>query len=309
MELGDLNEELEGGLSFQGIHDLGDILRRCSKGGVVSGEELLRVAETLSAARRLRRLIEDPELRPVTTRLIVDLATLPELEKMLKFGLEEGGRIADCASEKLATYRRKLHAVRLERRALLQDLQMRFGSILQDTAIAERGGRPVLALKSGAIDQLQGIVHASSASGSTVFLEPQVVVPLGNRITAIESDVFQEEHRLLAAWSAAVGDNFESMMHLVKVVTQLDLALARARYGDWLGVVPPILQEASDAPFVFQELRHPLLVWQERRHQGVPVVPVTLQVDSHLRVVAITGPNTGGKTATLKSNWIGSSYG
>ena len=97
-EMASLDGLLDGGLSFQGVGDLEMILLRCSKGGVASGEELLAVADTLGAARRLRRQIDDPELRPVCTALLSDVATLPELEQRLKFAIEEGGRVADRAS-------------------------------------------------------------------------------------------------------------------------------------------------------------------------------------------------------------------
>ncbi len=301
LEIRSLDEFIEGGLNFQGVHDLQTILMRCIKGGVLSGEELLKVAETLSTARRLRRQIDEPQLRPVISSLLIDLATLPDLEKLLKFGLEEGGRVADRASEKLREMRRNWQGMRVERRDLLQELLRRRGSILQDTAIADRNGRPVLALKAGAIDQLPGIVHGSSASGNTVFLEPQIVISLGNRIVAIESEILAEELRLLTAWSNTVAEHFDSLEHLGHVMLQLDLALARARFGVWLGGVPPILYEESEAPFILKDLRHPLLVCQQLRNQGKVVVPVSIEVASHLRVVAITGPNTGGKTVTLKS--------
>ncbi|WP_320666460.1 endonuclease MutS2 [Prochlorococcus sp. MIT 1307] len=301
MEIGALDELIEGGLSFQGIHDLEDTLFHCFKGGVVSGEQLLEVAETLSSARRLRRQIDDPQVRPVLTTLLVDLATLPELEKLLKFGLEEGGRVADRASERLRDLRQKCQRLRLDRRAVLHELLRRNAPIFQDTAIGDRSGRPVLALKVGATDKLAGIVYGNSASGNTVFIEPHAVIPLGNKIASIETEICNEEHRLLTSWSKEVGENFSSLEHLGKVMLQMDLALARTRFGKWIGGVPPTLYEEFDSPFMFRDLRHPLLVCQQLNSQGPVVVPVSLEVGSTVRVVAITGPNTGGKTVTLKS--------
>ena len=301
LEIGALDGLIDGGLSFQGVHDLGNILIRCAKGGVASGEELLAVADTLAAARRLRRQINDPELRPTTSSLLVDVATLPELEQRLKFGLEEGGRVADRASSKLAGLRRKWQGLRQERRDFLQEMLRRFASMLQDTVIAERHGRPVLAVKANAASQLPGQVHDSSASGSTVFIEPQVVISLGNRLAELEGRIREEEQLVLAELSAEVAEHVASLEHLAAVLLQLDLALARGRYGQWLGGVPPTLYAESEAPFSLQELRHPLLVWQHRNEQGAAVVPISVEVSSTLRVVAITGPNTGGKTVTLKS--------
>ncbi len=301
IEIGNLDREIEGGLSLQGIHDLEVILARCSKGGVVSGDELLKVAETLAAARRLRRQIDDASVRPIITSLFADISTHPELEKLLKTGLEEGGRIADRASSKLSELRCQYQRLLEERRTLLQEIIRRYGVLLQDTVVADRHSRPVLAVKAGAIGDINGIVHDSSSSGNTLFVEPQLVIPLGNRIAEIQAHILEEEHLLLRKWSQVVGDNYLSLQHLCEIILKLDLALARARYGEWLGGVAPKFVEGDNAPFRFDDLRHPLLIWQQCREEGVVVVPITIEVPKTLKVVAITGPNTGGKTVTLKS--------
>ncbi len=301
LEIGALDSTLEGGLSFQGVYDLTKIVRHCTIGGVASGNELLEVADTLGAARRLRRQIDDSSLRPTITAILVDVVTLPDLERNLRLGLEEGGRVADRASERLGELRRKLQSLRLERRDRLHDLLRRLGPIFQDTVIGDRFGRPVLAVKAGSLAQLNGLVYDSSSSGNTVFVEPQTVIPLGNRIAEIEAYISEEEQLLLSTWSREVQAKSLSLEKLGKALLQLDLALARSRYCHWLGGVPPTLEEDAETAFVLEELRHPLLVWQERHKHGAVVVPVSLEVSSKLRVVAITGPNTGGKTVTLKS--------
>ena len=300
-ELLGLDGVLEGGLSFRGVADIAATVLRCAKGGTAGGEALLDVATTLAAARRLRRQIEAEDLRPVTSALVADLRTLPELEQRLHFAIEEGGRVADRASAELEGLRRQLQGVRAERRERLQELIRRWGNLLQDTVVAERNGRPVLAVKAGAASQVAGIVHDSSASGSTVFVEPQAVISLGNRLRELEGRERELEEQILAELSALVGEEAGALAHLQAVLVRLDAGVARARYGAWLGAVRPELEADPAAPFEFRELRHPLLLWQERRDAGRPVVPVSLRVGAELRVVAITGPNTGGKTVTLKS--------
>ena len=300
-ELLGLDGVLDGGLSFDGVVDIGPLLLRCAKGGTAAGEPLLELAQTLAAARRLRRQIDDAELRPRTTALVAQLRTLPELEQRLRFCLEEGGRVADRASPPLAGLRRQLQGVRAERRERLQELLRRYAPLLQDTVIATRSDRPVLAVKAGAAAQLPGLVHDSSASGSTVFIEPQAVVGLGNRIRELEAQERELELAVLQELSALVGEQAEPLTQLQQVLVQLDAALARARYGAWLGAVRPELNADPQAAFELRDLRHPLLLWQQRRQGGQPVVPVSLTVSPQLRVVAITGPNTGGKTVTLKS--------
>ena len=167
--------------------------------------------------------------------------------------------------------------------------------------IAERNGRPVLAVKAGAAGQLPGLVHDSSASGSTVFLEPQAVIPLGNRIRELEGQERELEEAVLRELSGLVGEQSEALAHLQAVLLRLEAALARARYGAWLGGLRPELSPDPVAPWALEGLRHPLLLWQERKEAGRPVVPVRVRVAEPVRVVAITGPNTGGKTVTLKA--------
>jgi len=300
-ELLGLDGLLEGGLSFQGVADIAALVTLCSKGGTAPGEELLSLATTLAAARRLRRQIDDPQLRPVCTALVAELRTLPELEQRLHFCLEEGGRVADRASPPLEGLRRQLLGARSDRRDRLQELMRRCGAMLQDTVISERNGRPVLAVKAGAAAQLPGLVHDSSASGQTVFIEPQAVIALGNRIRDLEGRERELERAVLTALSAQVGEEAEALGALQQVLVSLDAGVARARYGQWLGAVRPELADDPSAPFELRELRHPLLLWQQRRQGGHAVVPVSLLVAGELRVVAITGPNTGGKTVTLKS--------
>ena len=115
-ELLGLDGLLEGGLSFQGVADIAALVTLCAKGGTAPGEELLALATTLAAARRLRRQIDDPQLRPVCTALVAELRTLPELEQRLHFCLEEGGRVADRASPPLEELRRQLLGARSDRR-------------------------------------------------------------------------------------------------------------------------------------------------------------------------------------------------
>lgn len=291
----------EGGLSFAGVADLHQILQRCLKGGVASADELLEVASTLAAARRLRRQIDADDIRPVTSALVADLRTLPELEQRLHFCIDDGGRVADRASAGLAQLRRQIGSLRQERRDRLNGLLRAYAALLQDNVIAERNGRPVLAVKAGVASQLPGLVHDSSASGNTVFVEPQSVIPLGNRLRQLEAQEREEELLVLRELSALVAGEHDALAHLQEVLLVLDVALARARYGAWLGAVRPELQADPLAPLQLENLRHPLLLWQERRQGAQAVVPVSVRVQPALRVVAITGPNTGGKTVTLKS--------
>ncbi len=301
LEIGLLDSSLEGGMSFEGVYDLENILLTCSKGGVAIGEDLLKVADTLRAARKLRKLIFDQLLRPRLSDLLKDVATLPDLQQLLEFGLDEGGRIADRASPKLSELRRHRNSVRLQRKDILQDIIRKYGGLLQDNIISERYGRPVLAFKAGTSDQIKGMVHDSSASGNTIYVEPQVVISIGNRLAKIDSEISDEERRLLANWSKEVGLNADVIAHLGEILLQVEFALSRARYSKWLNGVPAILDEKENTLFEIKDFRHPLLVWNDFHEKKNTVVPTSFDVPSDLKVVAITGPNTGGKTVALKS--------
>lgn len=245
----------EGGLSFAGVADLHQILQRCLKGGVASADELLEVASTLAAARRLRRQIDADDIRPVTSALVADLRTLPELEQRLHFCIDDGGRVADRASAGLAQLRRQIGSLRQERRDRLNGLLRAYAALLQDNVIAERNGRPVLAVKAGVASQLPGLVHDSSASGNTVFVEPQSVIPLGNRLRQLEAQEREEELLVLRELSTLVAGEHDALAHLQDVLLVLDVALARARYGAWLGAVRPELQADPLAPLQLENLR------------------------------------------------------
>jgi len=301
LEIGSLDSTLDGGLSFQGVHDLENILLICSKGGIASGEDLIEVAETLRAARKLRKLIFDPLIRPRLSELLLNIATLPDLQTLLEFGLDEGGRIADRASTKLSELRRHRNSIRLQRKDILQDIIRKYSGLLQDNIVSERYGRPVLAFKAGTSDQIKGMVHDSSASGNTVYIEPQAVILIGNRLAQIDSEISDEERRLLAHWSNQVGINANIITHLGEMLLDIEFSLARARYSQWLDGVPAILEEDENTVFKINDFRHPLLVWNDFHERKNTVIPTSFDVSPDLKVVAITGPNTGGKTVALKS--------
>ena len=313
-ELLERDQQLEEGLDFRGVVDLNPLVERCCKGGIATGEALLGVATTMAAVRKLRRQINDPHQQPVTTACLARLQGLRQLEHRLNHCLEEGGHVADRASGALSAVRHQLGQLRLELRQQLHVLLRRHQAVLQDTIVSSRHGRAVLALKAGALDQLPGLVHDSSTSGSTLFVEPRVLVPLGNRIRDLEAQEHQEEEQVLRQLSRLVADDAQHLLDTRGALLRLDMALARGRYGAAMGGTQADFLETSlnahvtgdvvgvaEEPILLRQLRHPLLVWQQQAGGGADVVPVDIQVHPHQRVVAITGPNTGGKTVVLKS--------
>jgi len=301
-EVYELENKLPSGLTFEGIQDIGEFLERSELQGILSGQELLAIATTLSGMRRLRRLIDDQEDVPVLVQLIADVRTYPELEQEINRCIDDRGDVADRASSKLAGIRSQIKSVRDRIYQILQGIVQRQGTALQQPLITQRGERFVLPVKAPQKSAIPGIVHDSSSTGSTLYVEPNGIIGLGNQLRTYQRQEQAEEEtvrRALTEQVAAVKPNLEQ---LLVVATKLDLATARARYSLWLEANPPRFIDPNDREIItLHQLRHPLLVWQQQHEQGTPVVPINVQIQPQIRVVAITGPNTGGKTVTLKT--------
>ncbi|MEH2232167.1 MAG: endonuclease MutS2 [Nostoc sp.] len=301
-EIYQLETRLTTGLSFEGIQDIGDSLERAERSGVLAGEELLAIATTLAGARNLRRVIDNQEDLPVLTELVADLRTYPELEQEIHRCIDERAQVTDRASQKLGEIRTDLRRVRSQITQKLQNILQAKSGAVQEQLITQRSDRFVIPVKAPQKDAIPGIVHDTSTSGATLYVEPNSVVPLGNQLRQIIRREQAEEEtirRVLTEQVAAVKPDLE---RLLAIATTLDLATARSRYSFWLGANPPRFIQREDKEIItLRNLRHPLLVWQQQHEQGQPVVPVDLLIGPQIRVVTITGPNTGGKTVTLKT--------
>lgn len=302
-EIYNLERQLDSQWTFKGIHDIGDALERTKIGGIIDAKELLDLATTLAGVRKLRRIIDaKTEELPTLSELIVDLRTYPELEQDIHHCIDDRGEIADRASAKLAEVRAQIKHSRQKIYQLLQNIMQRQSSAIQEAVITQRGDRFVIPVKAPQKDSIRGIVHDVSSTGSTFYIEPNAIVELGNQLRQKERQEQREEEIILKALSEKVGEVREDLERLLAVATILDLATARARYSWWLEANPPqfISPEAGEQ-ITLRQLRHPLLVWQQRHEEGTDVVPIDVLVQAQIRVVAITGPNTGGKTVTLKT--------
>ncbi|MCF2146688.1 endonuclease MutS2 [Desmonostoc muscorum LEGE 12446] len=301
-EVYQLESRLTTGLSFEGIQDIGDSLERAERSGILTGDELLAIATTLAGARNLRRVIDNQEDLPILTDLVADLRTYPELEQEIHRCIDERSQVTDRASQKLGEIRTDLRRLRTQITQKLQNIIQAKSGAVQEQIITQRGDRFVIPVKAPQKDAIPGIVHDTSTSGATLYIEPNSVVPLGNQLRQIIRREQAEEEairRVLTEQVAAVKPDLE---RLLAIVTTLDLATARSRYSYWLGANPPRFIEPQENEMItLRNLRHPLLVWQQQHEQGQPVVPVDLLISPHIRVVTITGPNTGGKTVTLKT--------
>jgi DNA mismatch repair protein MutS2 len=300
-EVVELESHVNGSLSFDGIQDIGPSLARVSLQGILNGFELLHIATTLSAARQLRRTVDRfPELVNLNG-LVSDLRTFPELEQEIHHCIDDQGDVTDRASEKLRGIRDRTQQSRQQVQKILQGILQRKSGALQELLITQRSDRFVVPVKAAQKDAIPGIVHDTSASGVTLYIEPQATISLNNQIRQFTRQEQEESERVRRALSEKVAAFQPDLEVLLDIVTQLDLASARARYSLWLDGNPPTFVEPSERTLTLRQLRHPLLIWQQKHEQGTEVVPIDVTVRSQTTVVAITGPNTGGKTVTLKN--------
>ncbi|MBD2076447.1 endonuclease MutS2 [Phormidium sp. FACHB-592] len=304
-----LESRLSTGLKFDGITDIGESLERAERRALLLGEELLAIATTLAGMRTLRRVIDNQPDLLVLNALIQDLRTYPELEQEIHRCIDDRGQVADRATPKLAGIREQQKQLRDRVYSTLQSILQRKANAVQESLITQREGRFVIPVKAPQKDAIPGIVHDTSMSGATLYVEPQATVNLNNQLRQLQRQEQVEEEAVRQALTDQVAVVKPDLERLLAIATTLDLATARARYSLWLEANPPRFvtrerENASAAPpesIVLRNLRHPLLIWQQQHEQGRPVVPIDLVIQPHIRVVAITGPNTGGKTVTLKT--------
>ena len=210
--------------------------------------------------------------------------------------------MAERASPQLSNIRSRLKEVRERIYQKLQNILQRQGNAVQEAVITQRGDRFTIPVKASHRDQISGIIHDTSSTGATLYIEPSATVELGNQLRQQRRQEQLEEERILKNLTEQVAVVVSDLERLLAVATSLDLANARARYSLWLEANPPrFIEVTAEENVNLRQLRHPLLVWQQQHEQGLTVVPIDVTIAPTIRTVTITGPNTGGKTVTLKT--------
>lgn len=277
-----------------GVRDVREAVRRAELGGLLSGQELLDVAATAAAmGRARRRLLADPDAWPHLARRALQLGTFAELEEAIGACIGPDGQVLDDASPELARLRARIRAlhqrIRERLEAILRSTALR--PALQEALVTVRNGRQVVPVKQEHKAMIPGIVHDTSASGATVFVEPMAVVELNNELQETRSLEEREVERVLRHLSGQVAGEAGPLLTGLAALAELDLALAKARLADAMKAVRPRMNEEGWIRIVGG--RHPLLTGK--------VVPIDVWLGREARVLVITGPNTGGKTVTLKT--------
>lgn len=280
--------------SVRGAKEIRAYIERCLRGGVIHGEELLEIRDTLRVGRKVKQTLEEsqegfPRLRDI----VLPIEPQKDLEDQITRCISEDGSVSDNASEELADLRRAINRLQNRIRESLEGTLRNPGylKMLQDPIITQRSDRYVIPIKQEYRTAFPGIVHDQSASGATLFIEPMPVVHLGNELREVILKEQREVQRILHLLSAQVETRAEAVAEIHEALANLDLILAKAQLSLSMNAGAPELVAGQQVKLV--QARHPLIA-------GV-VVPLSVELGIDFDTLVITGPNTGGKTVALKA--------
>jgi DNA mismatch repair protein MutS2 len=275
-----------------GAHDIGPAVGRAARGGRLDAAQFTSIAATLEAGARLRDALAG-DRRPLLGALARDLHGLPALRSTLERSFDPVGELLDTASPRLGGLRRATRLAYERLRSRLEQLvhSSEMGAALQDPIVTLRNGRYVVPVRAEARGRVKGIVHDASGSGQTLFVEPLVAVELGNAWREAQVAEQQEVERILDELSAFVAGQAAPLGELLAALSRFDFWSAKAR-----------LAEEMDATRAEIGAR-PEIRLRGARHPGLagPVVPIDVELGTDFQALLVTGPNTGGKTVTLRT--------
>ncbi len=280
--------------TFSDVVDITGSIERAEKGATLSMHELLQISKLLTVTRGLIDYHEEKNgpsnaLSDIFSQLIANRM----LETRITHAILAEDVIADEASPALADIRRKMRAAASRVKDTLQKyISGAYAKYLQENLVTQRDGRYVVPVKSEYRNEIKGLIHDTSSSGATVFIEPISVVEANNELRLLESKEKKEIDRILAELSALCADHAATLAQNYQNVTELAFAFSCASLADEMRASAPIL---TDEPYIkLCRARHPLLNKEK-------VVPVDIELGKEYRTLVVTGPNTGGKTVTLKT--------
>ena len=286
---------LHGSPSFSGVKDVSAALTRADHGGMLNTRELLDIAGVLTASRRVSDYDAQRQgEETVLDRLFTSLHTNKYLEEQIRSAILDEETIADTASSELADIRRKMRLAASKGRQILQRIisSPSYAKVLQEALITQRDGRFVVPVKAECKGSMPGLVHDISSSGATLFVEPMGVVQANNELKELEAREQKEIDRILRQLSAACAAQMENILWDYDILVHLDVIFARAQLSYQLNASRPEVRRRGGV--TLRRARHPLL-------DQARAVPITVELGQQFDTLVITGPNTGGKTVTLKT--------
>ena len=286
---------LYGSPAFSGVKDVSAALTRADHGGMLNTRELLDIAGVLTASRRVSEYDRDRQGEAtVLDHYFSALHTNKYLEDRIRGAILDEETIADTASPELADIRRKMRVAATKGRQILQRIisSPSYAKVLQEALITQRDGRFVVPVKAECKGSLPGLVHDISSSGATLFVEPMGVVQANNELKELQAREEREIERILRQLSADCGDQMENILYDYDILVHLDVIFARAQLSYQMSAARPEVRRRGG--IVLRRARHPLL-------DPAKAVPISVELGQQFDTLVITGPNTGGKTVTLKT--------
>ncbi len=290
-----------------GVHDVRELVKASAFPAPLEADQLVKIAETLWATASLRRWFGAiAGLAPTMASIDRRVLDLTAPAQVISNAIDERGEVRDEASGKLATIRNAICEARRKLRTVFDRIIKHAGQsgILQYGSATFHNDRFVLPLKAEYRGRVQGIVHRSSDSGATLFVEPSESVELNNSIVRLRDDETKEITRILKALTQRISSDAPQILETLRAIALLDVVAAKCRYMEKRSCVCPAINE--DDVLELRAARHPLLVelFAEEVEAGHPprqVVPIDVRLGDDFDVLMVTGPNTGGKTVTLKT--------
>jgi len=276
-----------------GFRDVREVFKKISLGSVADAEEFLDILSTMYTMRQVKIFFKESEIdAPKLKFRAAQLEILGNLERQLDNSVDEHGNIRDTATPELQKIRRDLktaqNRIKTEIFNILHDASKQ--KFFQDAIVTMRGDRYVLPVKLEYKSQFAGIVHDQSATGATVFIEPMSVVNLNNSVKELEAAERHEVARILRTLSDSVRKNLDALTNNIKILADIDLVFAKAKLARDLNATEPLLDKFTD----LKSARHPLI-------SPEVVIPINIQLGENFSMLLVTGPNTGGKTVSMKT--------
>ena len=285
---------IKGSPSLSGAKDVSASLARADRGGTLSAGELLKIAAVLRCARQVKNYAETDSVATVLDPLFLQLVANKYLEEKIERSILSEEEIADAASPELADIRRHIRVKSASVRESLQKIisSPTYAKYLREPIITIRSDRFVVPVKSECKSAIPGLVHDVSSSGNTFFIEPMQTVNANNDLRELFAKERKEIERILAELSAEAAGYQENINQNFEILVGLDVIFARAKLSFQMRAVEPQIRE--DGKIELKNARHPLI-------DKKTVVPITVRLGDDFDTMVITGPNTGGKTVTLKT--------
>lgn len=290
---------VKGNVPMGGIFDIRPHAKRAQIGGMLSPVELMEISSTIRASRILRNFLEDIEDEgdiqiPLFLQRKEEMPILTSLQHEINDCIDENGAVLDSASPELRSIRQQLRSEEAKVRQKLESLTRGASAakMLSDAIVTIRNDRFVIPVKQEYRSHYGGIIHDQSSSGQTLFIEPESVVQINNEIQRLKVREKAEIEKILLALTEKVQEVASELFALVKILGDIDVILAKAKYGSANKCSKPKVNKEGYIRLV--QARHPLLPIEE-------AVPNTIEFGRDITAIVITGPNTGGKTVTLKT--------